>query len=31
MPLKVLFVGKKTGLPFGHLRAKIVIVGSINE
>ena len=28
MPSKVLFVGKKTRRPFGHLRAKIVIVGS---
>ena len=29
MPSKVLFVSKKTRLPFGHLRTKIVIV-SIN-
>ena len=28
MPSKVLFVGKKTRRPFGHLGAKIVIVGS---
>ena len=28
MPSKVLFVGEKTWQPFGHLRAKIAIVGS---
>ena len=28
MPLKVLFVDKKTRQPFGHLGAKIVIVSS---
>ena len=28
LPSRVSFVGKKTRRPFGHLRAKIVIVGS---
>ena len=31
MPSKVLFVGKKTRRPFGHLRPKSVIVGSIKN
>ena len=31
MPSKVLFVGRKTRRPFGHLRAKIVIVDTVQS